>query len=145
MIDLCAHPGVSTTNKASGSLVYTKWYSFSHQTSAFSCHAHIICRGKLKTRSKGFSIVVSGFFEILLTHLHCNIYAVQQDTQSVFNEWVLFSTYISSTYFGPHRSIIRSVSYKLYSQIWYVVIRVLLDNEVVERTSYNFVAAGRVK
>ena len=33
-----------------------------------------------------------------------------------FNEWVLFSTYVSSTCFGPHRSIIRSVFYKLYSQ-----------------------------
>ena len=33
-----------------------------------------------------------------------------------FNEWVLFSTYVSSTYFGPHRSIIRSVLYTLYSQ-----------------------------
>ena len=41
-------------------------------------------------------------------------------------EWVtLFSTYVSSTCFGPHRSIIRSVFYKLYSQIWHVVIRVL--------------------
>ena len=39
----------------------------------------------------------------------------------------LFSTYVSSTCFGPHRSIIRSVYYKPYSQIWYVVIRVLLD------------------
>ena len=33
-----------------------------------------------------------------------------------FNEWVLLSPYISSTYFGIHRSIIRNVSYKLYSQ-----------------------------
>jgi hypothetical protein len=33
----------------------------------------------------------------------------------------------SSTCFGPHRSILRSVLYKLYVQIWYVVIRVLLD------------------
>ena len=48
--------------------------------------------------------------------------------QQVF-QWVsLFSTYVSSTCFGPHRSIIRSVLYKLYSQIWYVVILcVLLD------------------
>ena len=42
--------------------------------------------------------------------------------------WVsLFSTYVSSTCFWPHRSIIRSVLYRLYLQIWYVVIRVLLD------------------
>ena len=43
--------------------------------------------------------------------------------------WVsLFSTYVSSTYFGPHRSIIRRVLYKLYLQIWYVVLLcVLLD------------------
>ena len=40
----------------------------------------------------------------------------------------LFITYVSSTCFGPHRSIIRSVLYKLYSQIWYVVIRVLRSN-----------------
>ena len=40
-----------------------------------------------------------------------------------FNEWVLFSTYVSSTCFGPHRSIIRRVFYKLYLQIWYVVIQ----------------------
>ena len=39
--------------------------------------------------------------------------------------------------------------YKLYVQILYVVIRVLLDTssryEVVGRTSYNFVTAGRVE
>ena len=49
-----------------------------------------------------------------------------------------FSTYVSSTCFGPHRSIIRSVLHKLYSQICYVVIRVLLETcsrcEVVGRT-----------
>ena len=44
-----------------------------------------------------------------------------------FNEWVYSALKFSSTCFGPHRSIIRSVLYKLYSQIWYVVIRVLLD------------------
>ena len=47
-----------------------------------------------------------------------------------FNEWVLFSTYVyvGSTCFGPHRSIIRSVLYKLYLQIWYVVLLcILLD------------------
>ena len=45
-----------------------------------------------------------------------------------FNEWVLFST---------HRSIIRSVLYKLYSQIWYVVIRDTSSRyEVVGRTFY---------
>ena len=33
-----------------------------------------------------------------------------------FNDWVLFITYVSSTCFGPHRSIIRSVLYKLYLQ-----------------------------
>ena len=33
-----------------------------------------------------------------------------------FNEEVLFSTYVSSTCYGPNRSIIRSVLYKLYSQ-----------------------------
>ena len=45
----------------------------------------------------------------------CNIYAVQQDTQSVFNEWVLFIIYVSSTYFGPHWSIFRSV---FLSYVW---------------------------
>ena len=34
-----------------------------------------------------------------------------------FFQWVsLFSTYVSSTCFGPHLSITRSVFYKLYSQ-----------------------------
>ena len=95
-----------------------------------------------------------------------NVYAVQQDTQYGLNDWVLFSTYVSSTCFGHHRSIFRSVLqvvfadlvcgntrttrhvqplhmlarhvsdltgpssgafYKFYLQIWYVVIRVLLD------------------
>ena len=43
-------------------------------------------------------------------------------------DWVLFITYVSSTCFGPHRSIFRSVLYKLYVQIWYVVLLwVLLD------------------
>ena len=55
-----------------------------------------------------------------------HIYAVQEDTQTVFSELVLFSTYVSSTCFGPHRSIIRSVFYKLYSHIWYVVINSLI-------------------
>ena len=64
----------------------------------------------------------------------CNIYAVQQDTQSV-----LFITYVSSTCFGPHRSIIRSVLCKLYLQIWYVVIRVLLDTS----SRYKVVTAHR--
>ena len=40
-------------------------------------------------------------------YFRCNIYAVQQDTQSVLMS--LFITYVSSTCFGPHRSIIRSV------------------------------------
>ena len=67
----------------------------------------------------------------------CNIYAVQQDTQSV-----AMSKFIqhlcSSTCFEPHWSIFRSVFYKLCVQIWYVVTRVLLDTssryEVVGRT-----------
>ena len=51
----------------------------------------------------------------------------------------LFSPYVSSTCFGPHRSTIRSVLYKLYSQIWYVVLLcVLLDT-----SSCYFVTAGR--
>ena len=57
----------------------------------------------------------------------CNIYAVQQDTQCGLNEWVLFITYVSSTCFGLHRSIIRSVLYKLLrSNGWTCrVVRVL--------------------
>ena len=36
--------------------------------------------------------------------------------------------FVSSTCFGPHRSIVRSVLYELYVQIWYVVLLcVLLD------------------
>ena len=69
-----------------------------------------------------------------------NIYATQQDTKSFLMRVSLFSTYVSSTCFRPHRSTIRSVLYKLYSQIWYVVILcVLLDT-----SSRYFVTAGRV-
>ena len=58
----------------------------------------------------------------------CNIYMQSKKLHKVF-KWVgLFSTYVSSTCFGPHRSIIRSDLYKLYVQIWYVVLLcVLLD------------------
>ena len=57
-------------------------------------------------------------------------------------QWVsLFSIYVSSTCFGPHRSIIRSVFYKLYSQIWYVVIRVLLDTS--SRNGWTCRVVGR--
>jgi hypothetical protein len=50
----------------------------------------------------------------------------------------LFITYVNSTCFGPHRSIIRSVFYKLYVQIWYVVMLcVLLD------TSSRYKVVGR--
>ena len=46
--------------------------------------------------------------------------------------------YVSSTCFGPHRSIIRSVLYKLYSQtLVCAVIRVLLD------TSSRYKVVGR--
>ena len=38
----------------------------------------------------------------------CNIYA-GQDTTRFFYDWVLFIIYVSSTCFGPHRSIFRSV------------------------------------
>ena len=56
------------------------------------------------------------------------IYMQSNKVHEVF-QWVsLFSTYVSSTCFGPHRSIVRSVLYKLYSQICYVVLLfVLLD------------------
>jgi hypothetical protein len=57
----------------------------------------------------------------------CNVYVVQQDTQC-FSLWLsLFITFVSSTCFGTHRSIFRSVFYKLYVQIWHVIIRLLLD------------------
>ena len=49
--------------------------------------------------------------------------------------------FVSSTCFRPHRSITGSVLYKLYSQILYVVISVLLDTS----SRYNFVTAGRVE
>ena len=78
----------------------------------------------------------------------CNIYAVQQDTQRFL--MIEYSSHVSSTCFGPHRSIFGSVLYKLYVQIWYVVICVLPDTssryKVVGRTaSYNFVTAGHVE
>ena len=49
------------------------------------------------------------------------IYMQSKKIHEVF-QWVsLFSTCVSSTCFWPHRSIIRSISYKLYVQIWYVL------------------------
>ena len=56
----------------------------------------------------------------------CNIYAVQQDTQSVLHEWVYSSRMLARHVLdltGPSSGAF----YKLYLQIWYVVIRVLLD------------------
>ena len=50
--------------------------------------------------------------------------------------------YVSSTCLGPHRSIIRSIFYKLNVQIWYVVIRVLPNMsshyEVVGSRKYTY-------
>ena len=55
------------------------------------------------------------------------VYAVQQDTQCGLMSKFYSALYVSCTCFGPHRSTIRSVFYKLYLQTWYVVIRVPLD------------------
>ena len=59
------------------------------------------------------------FFHDLIfvgTVCHLVIYMQSNKIHKVF-QWVsLFSTHVSSTCFGPHRSIIRSVLYKLYSQ-----------------------------
>ena len=65
--------------------------------------------------------------DIVGTVYHLVIYMQFNKIHRVFYDWLLFITYVSSTYFGPHRSIIRNVLWKLYVQIWYVVIRVLLD------------------
>ena len=46
----------------------------------------------------------------------CNMYAVQQDTQCGLMSKFYSALFVSSTCFGPHRSIIRSVLYKLYLQ-----------------------------
>ena len=54
--------------------------------------------------------------DIVRTVYRLVIYMQSNKIHKVF-QWVsLFSTYVSSTCFGPHRSIIRSVFYKLYSQ-----------------------------
>ena len=71
-----------------------------------------------------------------------SLYMQSNKVHKVF-QWVSLSiTYVSSTCFGPHLSIIRSVLYKLYSQIWYVVIRGLLDTssryKAVRRTISMF-------
>ena len=62
----------------------------------------------------------------------CNIYAVQQDTQNV-----LMSEFYSSHMLALHVSDLTGPSsgafYKLYLQIWYVVIRVLLDTSTAGR------------
>ena len=52
---------------------------------------------------------------------------------------------VSPTCFGPHRAIIRSVLYKLYSQIWYVVIRVLLDTSSRYEVTKNAPDDGPVR
>ena len=65
------------------------------------------------------------FFSQIGEYYYSNLYAVQQDTQSDFLWVSLFSTCVSSTCFGPHPSIIRSVLQAVFAD-WYVVIRVLL-------------------
>ena len=65
-----------------------------------------------------------------------NIYAVQQDAQSV-----LTSEFYSALMLAGHVSDLTGPSSEAYMQIWYVVIRVLLDTS----SRYNFVTAGRVE
>ena len=66
------------------------------------------------------------------------------------HEVVLMSGFLSalkfsSTCFGPHRSIIRSVLYKLYLQaLVYGNTRTARHVQPLQR-SYNFVPAGRVE
>ena len=56
------------------------------------------------------------WLDIVGSVYHLVIYMQSNKIHNVF-QWVsLFGTYVSWTCFGPHRSIIRSVSYKLYSQ-----------------------------
>jgi hypothetical protein len=52
---------------------------------------------------------------------------------------ILFTTFASSTCFGPQRSFLRSVFYKLYVQIWYVVICVLFDTSSRNGWTYRVV------
>ena len=77
-----------------------------------------------------------------------NIYAVQQDTQKWFNEWD-YSSCMLAWHVSDLTGSSSGAFYKLYSQISYVVIRVLLDTsscyEVVGRTSCNFVKAGPMR
>ena len=47
----------------------------------------------------------------------------------VFYDGVLFITYVRSTCFGPHWPIFRSIFYKLYVQIWYVVLLYVLHTK----------------
>ena len=72
-----------------------------------------------------------------------NIYAVQQDTQSVFNEWVY-----SALMLALHVSDLTGLSSGAFCTscirtLWYVVIRVLLDTssryKVVGRTGLGVV------
>jgi hypothetical protein len=46
-----------------------------------------------------------------------NIYAVQQDTRSILMSEFIHHTYVSSTCFGPHRSIIRSVLQAVFADL----------------------------
>ena len=67
----------------------------------------------------------------------CNIYAVQQDTHNVlmskFIHYICLARHISDL-IGPSSGAF----YKLYLQIWYVVLPVLLD------ASSHYEAVGRI-
>ena len=72
--------------------------------------------------------------------LSCNIYAVQQDTQSCFNDWD-YSSHVLARRVSDLTGPSSGAFYKLYLQIWYVVLLcVLLD------TSRRYeVTSGRVE
>ena len=63
-----------------------------------------------KLRTVAFTLSLTKRLQVMLIYMQSN------KIHRVFQWLSLFSTYVSSTRFGPHRSIIRSVLYKLYSQ-----------------------------
>ena len=77
----------------------------------------------------------------------CNIYAVQQDNTKCFNECVLFITYVSSTCFGPHRSITRNVLQAVFADLVCGNMRTTRHFQPLRScsSSYNFLTAGRVE
>ena len=86
-----------------------------------------LSKWKCRVAEKTSEHIVSQL-DIVGSVYHLVIYMQSNKTHNVVLMSKFIQHYVSSTCFGPHRSIIRSVLYKLYLQICYVVLLcVLLD------------------